>query len=149
MLRRHFRSMAVPLAVAMLVGVPAPARTAAVNEKEARDLGVEAYVYGYPLITMEMTRRVVTNVTEPKGAHAPMGQFANLREYPNASFKDVTAPNADTLYSSAFLDLSKEPYVLSLPSRPAARISLSGGGSCFNMVSFRRFQYGLSSTVRP
>src|SRR5262245_21150785 len=115
MLRRHFRSMAVPLAVAILLSVPAPARTAAVSEKEARDLGVEGYVYGYPLITMEMTRRVVTNVAEPKGAHAPMGQFANLREYPNASFKDVTAPNADTLYSSAFLDLSKEPYVLSLP----------------------------------
>jgi hypothetical protein len=38
-----------------------------------------------------------------------------LRAYPNASFKDVTAPNADTLYSSAFLDLSKEPYVLSIP----------------------------------
>ena len=44
-----------------------------------------------------------------------MGQFANARTYPDASFKDVTAPNADTLYSSAWLDLSKEPYVLSLP----------------------------------
>ena len=44
-----------------------------------------------------------------------MGQFANAREYPNATFKDVTAPNADTLYSAAWLDLSKEPYVLHLP----------------------------------
>ena len=44
-----------------------------------------------------------------------MGQLVSAREYPTASFKDVTAPNADTLYSSAFLDLSKEPYVLSLP----------------------------------
>jgi hypothetical protein len=69
----------------------------------------------YPLITMEVTRRVVTNVVAPEGAHAPMGQLANLREYPNASFKDITAPNADTLYSSAFLDVTKEPYVLSLP----------------------------------
>jgi hypothetical protein len=32
-----------------------------------------------------------------------MGQFANLREYPTAAFKAVTAPNADTLYSSAWL----------------------------------------------
>ena len=47
--------------------------------------------------------------------HAPMGQFYNARTYPDASFKDVTAPNADTLYSTAWLDLSKEPYVLSLP----------------------------------
>src|SRR5262249_8610205 len=30
-------------------------------------------------------------------------------------FRDVTAPNADTLYSTAWLDLSKEPYVFSLP----------------------------------
>ena len=38
-----------------------------------------------------------------------MGQFANLRKYPTPSDKEVTAPNADTLYSSAWLDLSKEP----------------------------------------
>ena len=102
-------------AVTMLAGAPGAGRAAALGENQARDLGVEAYIYGYPLITMEITRRVVTNVAAPEGAHAPMGQLANLREYPNASFKDVTAPNADTLYSSAFLDLSKEPYVLSLP----------------------------------
>src|SRR5262245_17924792 len=80
-------------------------------EDEARDLGREAYIYGYPLVTMEMTRRVMTNVSRPLGPHAPMAQFANLRRYPDASSKDVTMPNADTLYSSAFLDLSKEPYV--------------------------------------
>ena len=37
------------------------------------------------------------------------------RTYPTAAFRDVTAPNADTLYSIAWLDLTKEPYVLSLP----------------------------------
>jgi hypothetical protein len=85
------------------------------TEDEAHKIGVDAYIYGYPLVTMETTRRVMTNVAEPKGSHAPMGQFANLREYPTAAFKDVTAPNADTLYSAAWLDLSKEPYLLSLP----------------------------------
>src|SRR5262249_3430139 len=75
----------------------------------------EAYVYGYPLITMEITRRVMTNAAEPKDNHAPMGQFFNSRTYPDAKFRDVTAPNADTLYSTAWLDVSKEPYVLSLP----------------------------------
>ena len=44
-----------------------------------------------------------------------MGQLARARRYPNAAFKDVTAPNADTLYTMVWLDLSKEPYVLSLP----------------------------------
>jgi uncharacterized protein (TIGR03000 family) len=85
------------------------------SEDEAFAIATDAYVYGYPLVTMEMTRRVMTNAAEPKGTHAPMGQFVNLRTYPDASFRDVTTPNADTLYSSAWLDLSKEPYVLSLP----------------------------------
>lgn len=78
-------------------------------------LAVEAYTYGYPLITMEMTRRVVTNVAKPKGTKAPMGQLIKLREYPNAAFRDVTAPNADTLYTTAFFDVGKEPWVVSLP----------------------------------
>ena len=75
----------------------------------------EAYIYGYPLVTMEMTRRVITNVAEPKGTRAPMGQLIKLREYPDASFRDVTAPNADTLYTMSFFDVGKEPWVLSLP----------------------------------
>ena len=82
---------------------------------ETAQIATDAYVYGYPLVTVDMTRRVVTNVAAPVGLRAPMGQFAVAREYPTAAFKDVTAPNADTLYSSAFLDLSKEPYILSLP----------------------------------
>jgi uncharacterized protein (TIGR03000 family) len=88
---------------------------ASLSEADALRLATDAYVYGYPLVTMEMTRRVMTNAAEPKGNHAPMGQFRNLRTYPDASFRDVTAPNADTLYSAAWLDLAKEPYVLSLP----------------------------------
>ena len=81
----------------------------------AAEVGVDAYVYGYPLVTMEVTRRVMTNVAAPQGTHAPMGQFLLMRKYPDAAFKDVTAPNADTLYSTAWLDLAAEPYVLSLP----------------------------------
>ena len=78
-------------------------------------LATDAYIYGYPLVTMEMTRRVITNVAGPVGTRGPMGQIIKLREYPNASFKDVTAPNADTLYTSAFFDVGKEPWVLSIP----------------------------------
>ena len=44
-----------------------------------------------------------------------MGQIIKLREYPNSSFRDVTAPNADTLYTTAFFDVGKEPWVLSIP----------------------------------
>jgi hypothetical protein len=103
-----------------LVVLPGPlhglaAQGEKLSEEEALKIGADAYVYGYPLVTMEMTRRVGTNTETPKGLHAPMGQFANARDYPSASFRDVTAPNADTLYSSAFLDVSREPCVLSVP----------------------------------
>jgi hypothetical protein len=78
-------------------------------------LATDAYIYGYPLVTMEYTRRVMTNVAEFKGTRAPMGQFIKARSYPDASFRDVTAPNADTLYTAAWLDLGKEPWVLGIP----------------------------------
>jgi hypothetical protein len=94
----------------------AKAETAAkTKEDEASALGVEAYIYGYPLVTMEMTRRVMTNVSKPEGKLAPMGQFAKLRTYPSPADKEVTAPNADTLYTLAWLDVSREPWVLSIP----------------------------------
>jgi hypothetical protein len=78
-------------------------------------LAQDAYIYGYPLVTMEMTRRVVTNVASVQGTRGPMGQIIKLRQYPDASFRDVTAPNADTLYTTAFIDVGKEPWVLSIP----------------------------------
>ena len=78
-------------------------------------LATDAYVFGYPLVTMEMTRRVITNVAQPEGTRGPMGQLIKLRQYPNASFRDVTAPNADTLYTTAFFDVGNEPWVLSIP----------------------------------
>ena len=78
-------------------------------------LATDAYIYGYPLITMEMTRRVITNVSAVEGTRGPMGQFIKLRQYPDASFRDVTAPNADTLYTTAWIDVGKEPWVLSIP----------------------------------
>jgi hypothetical protein len=82
---------------------------------DALGTAINAYVYGYPLVTMEFTRRVMTNVAKPDGKKAPMGQFIKMREYPNASFRDVTAPNADTLYTAAFFDVGAEPWVLSIP----------------------------------
>lgn len=86
-----------------------------VDEAEAARIGTDAYVFGYPLITTFMTRQVMTNVTRPEGTRAPINQFANVREYPNASFTGVTAPNADTLYSEGWLDLGPEPIVVSWP----------------------------------
>jgi hypothetical protein len=78
-------------------------------------LATDAYVFGYPLVTMEMTRRVFTNVAKPEATRGPMGQIVKVRSYPDASYRDVTAPNADTLYTTGFFDVGKEPWVLSIP----------------------------------
>jgi len=81
--------------------------------KEA--LAEEAYIYGLPLVTMDITRRQATN-TDAVGARAPMNQFNFNPYFPNAAFHAVIRPNADTYYSSAWLDLTGGPVVLSLPN---------------------------------
>jgi len=83
--------------------------------EEVVSTAIEAYIYGYPLVTVDMTRKQLSNVATPEGTHAPMGQLNKMRVYPDASFKSVTAPNADTLYTTAFFDVSQEPWVLSVP----------------------------------
>jgi hypothetical protein len=78
-------------------------------------LATDAYIYGYPLVTMEMTRRIMTNVAAVEGTRGPMGHIIKLRQYPDATFRDVTAPNADTLYTTSFFDVGTEPWVLGVP----------------------------------
>jgi hypothetical protein len=88
---------------------------------------IEAYIFGYPLVTMEMTRRVLTNAAKPEGLHGSMGQFASAREYPTAAFKDVTAPNADTLYSSAWLSTARKNRSRDRHEDPGPRASRGNG----------------------
>lgn len=96
--------------------VKAEAQAAAqAKEKEALGAGVEAVVYGLPLVIMDLTRAKTTNVAKPEAFAAPVNQFVHVRAFPDASFKDVVRANVDTLYSSAWLDLSKEPIVLTVP----------------------------------
>ena len=93
----------------------AKAKESEAKEKEALAAGAEAFVYGLPLVIMDLTREKITNVPKPGAFAAPANQFAHVRDFPDASFKDVVRANVDTLYSSAFLDLSQEPIVLSVP----------------------------------
>jgi len=115
--RARLTTAAVAVALTSLTAIAACGKATAEGKplKNAAGIAVDAYVYGYPLVTMDQTRRVTTNVAVAEEMRAPMGQFANMPSYPDASFHDVTAPNANTLYSSAWLDLSTEPYVLSIP----------------------------------
>ncbi len=87
-----------------------------VSEKEARDIAAEAYVYFYPLITMDVSRRQATGVEAGKmPGRGPMNTFIHLRAFPDAKFREVVRPNFDTLYSAAWLDLTGGPVVVSAP----------------------------------
>ena len=88
--------------------------TTGLSPTDATSIATDAYVYGYSLITTEVTRVQMSNVSKPEGLHAPMGQFLNIPRYPPADYRGVSAPNADTLYSLAWLDLS-QPVVFSYP----------------------------------
>src|SRR5262245_44896885 len=90
------------------------AHAEALSADEAREIAIDAYVYGYSLITTEVTRVQMSNVPKAEGTRGPMNAFVNVKRYPPADYRGVSAPNADTLYSLAWLDL-KEPLVFSHP----------------------------------
>jgi hypothetical protein len=111
-------ALSTGLALGAVLGgsFPAAAQTTPISEQEAHSIGVEAYLYLYPLVTMDLTRRQMTNV--PAGKELGLGPpntFNNVPEYPAATDKVVVRPNFDTLYSIAWLDLTKEPVVISVP----------------------------------
>src|SRR5215831_12730285 len=109
--------LVVALATLSSLTVPAFAETPAVTEQEAHAIAVDAYLYLYPLVIMDLTRKQSTNVEPGKEfAKGPMNEFASVPAYPPASFKGVVRVNFDTLYSIAWLDLTKEPMVVSAPN---------------------------------
>jgi hypothetical protein len=106
-------ALVIGLLVSPVLSLTARAQTA-VTEQEANAIGVDAYVYLYPLITMDITRKQLTNTDKGFG-RGPMNVFHNVPAYPPASDKSVVRTNYDTLYSITYLDLLKEPVVVSVP----------------------------------
>ncbi|MGY2184948.1 hypothetical protein D3C81_339800 [compost metagenome] len=87
-----------------------------ITADEAHAIGVDAYVYFYPLLTMDITRQQFTNIEPGKEfGKGPMNMFVSVPQYPPADFKGVVRSNFDTLYSIAWLDLTKEPLVIAAP----------------------------------
>jgi hypothetical protein len=86
-----------------------------IDEQDAYEIGVEAYAYLYPLVLMDTTRRQAVNVEAGKViGRGPMNAFTHVPIFPPADFRDVVRPNFDTLYSIAWLDLTKEPMVIAV-----------------------------------
>ena len=96
-------------------GLPCSRAAEAVTATEAQAIGVDAYIYLYPLVTMDITRRQLTNEMPGKGMGGPMNSFVNIPAYPTAEMRAVVRPNFDTLYSSGWLDLTREPMIVSVP----------------------------------
>lgn len=122
------KHVAASLGVAALVAAvafttmttPSSAQTTAppqmsVSAEKARETALDTYVYAYPLVIMELTRRTSTNVEAPSQGKAPTNQFRHVPAFPDANFTAVVRPNADTLYSILWFDVSKEPLAISVP----------------------------------
>jgi hypothetical protein len=77
--------------------------------------GTEAYIYGFPLIMMDLTKDAGTATSTPGEITAPVNQFSVMTHYPDASFRAVARTGLDTLFAVAWADLEKEPLVLSVP----------------------------------
>jgi hypothetical protein len=73
-------------------------------------LGAEAYLYGYPLVMMETTR------VHSGQFIGPENQLRWVRQFPDASFKDVVRPNVDTLYTTAFISMKEGPWIFEMPA---------------------------------
>ena len=87
-----------------------------VQEGKAWYYGVQAYVYGFPLIVMDLTKEAGTAAPTAGEFTAPVNQFSAMTHYPDASFRAVPRTGLDTLFAVAWADLDKEPLVLSVPA---------------------------------
>jgi len=91
-------------------------KAAPITEEAAHAIGLDAYVYLYPLQSMDITRKQSTNIEPGKElGKGPMNMFVSIPAYPPADLKVVVRINFDTLYSFAWLDLTKEPIIVSAP----------------------------------
>jgi len=102
------------LSASVLVPIVA-AEAQGISADDAHAIGVDAYLYFYPLVTMDLTRRQITTLGAEGGFGGPMNSFSNMQAFPPPNMKAVVRPNFDTLYSSGWLDLTKEPMIVSAP----------------------------------
>ncbi len=86
------------------------------REDYAYTPGVQAYVFGLPYIDLASLRWNWVTVPKPAGnttPYAPLNHFHNVRSLADGSYRDGGSPNNDTMYSIAWMDVGKEPIILS------------------------------------
>jgi hypothetical protein len=91
--------------------------TAKASFTDAAAAAADSFVFGYPLVLMDLVRAWMTAVAEPDPIlmRAPVNRFVHAREIPAATAGTVAGPHADTLRSSAWLDVSSAPVLLTVP----------------------------------
>ena len=86
------------LALCPVLSLAAQAQSA-ITEQEVQSIARDAYIYFYPLVTMDVTRKQLTNVEPGKGVGAPMNTLFSFPAFPTADMRQVVRPNFDTLYT--------------------------------------------------
>ena len=111
-----FLMMSLMLAGSFIQSAMAQSASSPITEEAARAIAVDAYLYFYPLISVDITRKQSTNIEAgTEFGKGPMNMFVNIPAFPPADLKVVVRINFDTLYSIAWLDLTKEPQIVSVP----------------------------------
>ncbi len=107
---------------------PAPAPATADPNAAIKRAASEVWIFAFPLVLTDVTREV-------QGAGTPVNTFRHRRTIPDAASADAPAPNADFLYSQAWLDLSKGPVILTVPETKGRYYLLALLDSYTNVVA--------------
>ena len=91
-------------------------KKATISDETVFKIVTKAYAFGYPMILMDYTKNISTNVKVPTSVYAPVNQLGHFREFPDDKFTAVVKPNVDTYYSNAWYNLKAEPIVLTVPA---------------------------------
>ena len=116
MTRREFLNVSTAAAVVCAATLlPVEKAAAAQQTLAAQSLLEQAYLYAFPLVLMDATRKVSTNTETPNGTRAPINQFIHAEKLADAASRAVVTPNVDTIYTQAFLDVGAEPMLYGVP----------------------------------
>jgi hypothetical protein len=94
-----------------------PIKLHTLSQEQTQRVAEDIYIYGYPLLLLDVIKRIHTARAHPGLQGAPLNQFAHRPLLPERD-KNVVHPLPDCLRSSAWLDVSKEPVILSIPPSP-------------------------------